>query len=119
MSLNFALCSAKSCANVQMCIVFYYTLIYLYLSSELHLWCSTFKAILNLLIFLQKRAVRIIAEVAYLKHTMPLFKDLHIFPFANLYYFCLGQFMYKQIFHTAPVTIIPEVLNRDIHTYCT
>ncbi len=27
--------------------------------------------------------------------------------------------MYKQIYHTAPVTIISEVFNRDIHTYCT
>ncbi len=50
---------------------------------------------------------------------MPLFKDLHIVPVANLYYFCLVQFMYKHIYHTAPVTIISEVFNRHIHRYCT
>ena len=36
-----------------------------------------------------------------------------------MYDFCLGQFMYKQIHQTAPVTVIYEVFNRDIHKYRT
>ncbi len=119
MSSLFALRNARDCVNIQTCKLLYYTLIYPYLSRGLHLWGSTFKAYLNPLIVLQKRAVRITAGVGYLDPTMPLFKDLHILPIANLYYFCLGQFMYKQIYHTAPVTMISEVFNRDIHTYCT
>ncbi len=31
---------------------------------------------------------------------------LEILPIANVYDFCLGQFMYKQIYHTGHVTII-------------
>ena len=54
-----------------------------------------------------------------MEYTMPLFKDLHILPFVNLYDLCLGQFMYKQIQQTAPVSIISEVFNRDIHRYST
>ncbi len=50
---------------------------------------------------------------------MPLFKDLHIPPIVNLYDFCLGQFMSKQIRQTSPVAIISEVFNSDIHRYST
>ncbi len=84
MSSLFALRNTRNCVNIQTCKLLYYTLIYPYLSRGLHLSGSTFKAYLNPLIVLQTRAVRIIAGVGCLDHTMPLFKDLHILPIVNL-----------------------------------
>ncbi len=90
--LFFALRNARDYVNIQTCKLLYYTLIYPYLTSGLHLSRYTFKTFLNPLM-LQKRAIRIIAAVGRLEHTMPLFRDLHILPIANLYDFCLGQFI--------------------------
>ncbi len=101
MSSLFALRNVRGCVNVQTCKLLYYTLIYPYLRCGLHLLGSTFKTVLNPLIILQKRAVRIIAGVGRLEHTMSLFKNLHILPIVNLYDFCLAEFMYKQIEQTA------------------
>ena len=89
MSSLFALRNARDCVNIQTCKLLYYTLIDPYFSSGLHLWGSTFKTFLNPLIILQKRAVRIIAGVGRLEHTMPLFRDLHVLPIVNLYDFCM------------------------------
>ncbi len=119
MSCLFALRNVRDCVNIQTCKLLYYTLIYPYLSCGLHLWGCTFKTFLNTLIILQKRAIRIIAGVSRLENTMPLFIDLHILRIVNLYDFCLGQCMYKQIQQRAHVTIISEVFNRDIYRYST
>ncbi len=77
----------------------YYKLISPYLRHGLHLWGSTFKAFVNPLIVLQKRAVRIIGGVRYLEHTLVLSKNMHkqhiLLIILLLYYFCLGQFIYK------------------------
>ena len=51
---------------------------------------------------LQKRAVRIIAKVGYRDHTTPLFAELKILRFNDLYEFCLCKFMYKYMNNALP-----------------
>ena len=49
----------------------------------------------NKLFLIQKRAVRIITKTGFLAHTTPLFAELRVLKFNDLYNFNLGKFMYK------------------------
>ncbi len=77
--------------------------------------CKTY---LNKLYILQKKAVRCIANVGMLEHTLPLFQKLHILPLEYMYDLCVGQFMYRQVTCVAPVSILPQItFNQNIHHY--
>ena len=55
----------------------------------------TAKSILNELLILQKRAVRIISKSGYLSHSNPLFKNLGLLKLSDLYDHCCALFVYK------------------------
>ena len=98
----------------------YYTLVYPYLHNGLHLWGGTFKTYLKSLIILQKRAVRIIANASRLAHTCRIFQRLHVLSLEQLHDYCLGKFMYSQIYKLAPALFLEEIIhNRDVHQYHT
>ncbi len=67
--------------------IMYYSLIYPYLSSGIHLWGTTYKTCLEKLIVLQKKAVRIIANADFRAHSslLPLFRHLGILPHSKLH----------------------------------
>ena len=49
---------------------------------------------LNRTVLLQKRAVRIVSKEAFDAHTEPVFHELKILKFENIYLLHLGKFMY-------------------------
>ncbi len=116
----FALRNARTCINEDTSKLLYYTLIYPYLSTGLHLWGSTFKCHTDRISILQKKAIRVIAGAPRLEHTMPLFEKLHILPLTDLYRFSLGQFMYRQIYiHNPAAGMFNVVYNNSIHEHFT
>ena len=66
---------------------YYYALIYPYLSYNVCIWGSTYPTHLQPLIVQQKRVVRIIAGSHYLAHTRPLFLQLGLLEFMDVYRF--------------------------------
>jgi hypothetical protein len=73
----------------------YYSLIYPHLIYCNILWGCATKSILNDLVILQKRAVRIINKRGYLSHSDPLFKNLGLLKMSDLYEHCCALFVYK------------------------
>ena len=58
-------------------------------------WASTYPTNLNRIVILQKKIVRIISNKPFDAHTEPIFKDLQILKFSNIYLFQIGKFMYS------------------------
>ncbi len=119
-SALFALGRARQHITEDSSKLLYYTLVYPYLYNGLHLWGGTFKIYLKSLIILQKRAVRIIANASRLAHTCRIFQRLHVLSLEQLHDYCLGKFMYSQIYKLAPALFLEEIIhNRDVHQYHT
>ena len=76
-------------------LMLYYTLIYPYLSYCCIIWGHASKKVLNRLIILQKRSIRIITGSTYLSSTGPLFKQLNLLTLFDICTFQTVQFMYK------------------------
>ena len=72
----------------------YFSLIYPYMQYCILVRGSTYPLNLNCIVLLQKRAVRIIGNVAYDAHTDPIFQKLKILTYNQTYRFHLGKFMY-------------------------
>ena len=62
--------------NSDTLISLYYSFIYPYLIYSNHVWGNTCKTIMNSLVLLQKKIIRIICGVRPREHTDPLFKRL-------------------------------------------
>jgi hypothetical protein len=98
----------------------YYTLIYPYMSYCNLVWASTYRSRLTVLITLQKRVVRIISNVPYRAHTVPLFHNLKILPFECINKFQVGLFMYKLQMHQIPTNFDYWFCkNSDVHDHYT
>ena len=65
-------------------------------------WASTYRTNLIYLEILQKRVVRTIAKTTFDAHTDPLFQNLGILKFHDIYLIQLGLFMYSYQNHTLP-----------------
>jgi hypothetical protein len=71
----------------------YYSLIHCHLIYANHIWSCTSQSNLNVLIKLQKYAVRIVSAAGYNAHTEPLFKANRILPLPQLTQYFKLQFM--------------------------
>lgn len=101
-------------------LMLYNSLVYSHLSYGILLWGSTFHTYLNMLMTMQKRAVRIVANEPYYSHTKPIFVKLGILEFANIYTFHLGRYMFLQLNELLPKAIHKQYkLNREIHSHNT
>ena len=69
-------------------------------------WASTYPTNLNHIIILQKRLGRIISNQSFEAHTAPLFRELKILRFTDIFLFQLGKFMYLFKFG-----LLPEIFN--------
>ena len=76
-------------------LVLYSTLMLPYLSNCCAIWGNTYISRLNKLIVLQKRAIRLIANVPYLAHTAPLLHKYNCLKLEDLVKFHINNFMYK------------------------
>ena len=66
-----------------------------YLSYCCAIWGNTYISRLNNLIVLQKRAIRLIANVPYLAHTAPLLHKYNCLKLEDLVKFHINNIMYK------------------------
>ena len=73
----------------------YYSLVYPHFQYCIIGWGSTYPSNLNRLILLQKRIVRIVNKRPFDAHTDPLFRDLKILKFVDIYSLHLGKLMYS------------------------
>jgi retron-type reverse transcriptase len=71
----------------------YYSLIHCHLIYANHIWSCTSQSNLNVLVKLQKNAVRIVSAAGYNAHTEPLFKVNRILPLHQLVQYFKLQFM--------------------------
>ena len=84
----------------------YNTLILPYLNYCCIIWGSCNKYLVDRILKLQKRLVRIITSSTFLAHTKPLFLNLNILPIYALYEYNLGIFMFS--FHR---NLLPRSFN--------
>ena len=85
----------------------YYTFIYSFLTYGLIVWGNTYQSILNPLLILQKRALRIITFSSFQEHSTPLFKYTKILKLCDLIHLHIAIFMYK--FHA---NLLPSTFNQ-------
>ena len=57
-------------------------------------WGGTYKANLQRIVILQKRALRIVNNSTYDANTGPIFKELKLFKFHDIHSFQLGFFIF-------------------------
>ena len=97
----------------------YYTSIpYLYYCNLA--WGSTYKANLQRIVILQKRALRIVNNSSYDANTSPIFKELKLLKFHDIHSFQLGFFMFSLKNSTLPSKFNNLFLiNSQIHNYNT
>ena len=111
---------SRFCLSLSSLRILYYSLVYPYLIYCVSVWASTYPTNLNRITILQKRLVRIIANKPFDAHTKPLFKELQILQFTDIFLFQLGKFMY--LFKKGLVPgIFNEMflINNQIHSYNT
>ena len=98
----------------------YYAFIYPYFMYCITVWGNTFSYILDPLMKLQKRALRLVDGAAKYDHTAPIFEKYELLNIRNLYIYCAQIFLYKH--HQE---ILPEVfshffeMNNAVHEYYT
>ena len=98
----------------------YSSLILPYLNYGILAWGNTHQTLLNRLLLLQKKSLRIIYNSAICSHTDPLFVDSRVLKIGDLHKFNLGQFMYNYDKETLPHVfdaMFPK--NQYIHSYPT
>ena len=101
-------------------LMLYSSLILPYLNYGILTWGNTHVTLLDKLLLLQKKALRIIFNMAPRSHTDSLFLDNNILKIKDLYLFQLGQFMYNYNNNTLPAIFDEMFLkNQLVHKYPT
>ena len=101
-------------------LILYNSLILPYISYCNIVWGFCKQHLLNRILLLQKRAVRIICHKPFLSHSRPLFLKLNILPISLLHDFQLCVFMYSYYNNLLPKNFCNIFqTNRDIHRYNT
>ncbi len=96
--------SAKNFINPKALTALYYSLIHSHLIYAIHIWSTCSQKMLNSLYILQKRAIRIIHNLAYNQHTEPYFKKSKILPLPSLVEFFKLQFMQNYVQGFLPIS---------------
>ena len=83
-------------------------------------WGGTYKANLQRIVILQKRALRIVNNSTYDANTSPIFKELKLLKFHDIHSFQLGFFMFSLNNSTLPSKFNNLFqINSQIHNYNT
>ena len=100
-------------------LILYNSFVLPYLNYSVLTWGSS-SVNCDKLLFLQKRAVRIISSAGYRDHTADLFVNLKLLRFKDIYYLNLGKLMYKYTNNALPGCFISCFeLTSNIHSYNT
>ena len=106
----FAIKSAKNVLPKKLLRTLYYALMYPYIDYGIMLWGAAAKSLIKPLEVLQKKAIRNIMGTNYKTPTLPLFKELRILSFQDVFNLNMCKFMYDYHQRT-----LPDPLN-DIFT---
>ena len=83
-------------------------------------WGSANKSVLQPLILYQKKIIRIITQSDFYAHTNPLFKQLHILKFDELFMYATQIHMYKTIVLDKYPVLLRSIFENQInHNYAT
>ena len=98
----------------------YGTLINSYIYYGILAWGNTSSFLLDKILQIQKRAIRIVNRKPFLAHTNELFLSNKVFKITDLFLLNLGVFMYKLFLNTLPGAFSNMFIrNEDLHTYPT
>ena len=81
----------------------YFSLVYPYFTYCNLVWASTYRANIIRLEILQIRVITTIAKTTFGAHTDPLFQNLGVLKFHDIYLIQLGLFMYSYQNYTLPL----------------
>ena len=110
----------KHCIGAKAKCTLYCSLVLPYINYCNVVWACTYHSKLDKMYKLQKRVIRIIANVGYLSHTEPLFSKYHILSVFELNKLQVGMLMFKCM---KLKTTLPQflqdyfILKSDIHPY--
>ena len=100
--------------------ILYFALVYPYFQYCITVWRSTYSTNLNRIVVLQKRALQIIDKQDFGVHTSPIFYELIILKFEDIYLFNLGKFIYQYKHTLLPDCFACPLLTvNQIHNYNT
>jgi hypothetical protein len=91
----------------------YYSIVYPYLTYGITLWGSTFESQLKKIKVMQKKVVRTIYGAPYNAHTEPIFKQLKIVKFEDLYKLQVAKFTYHFMRRELPTPLMNIYSRRE------
>ena len=98
----------------------YYCFVYPYLQYCNEVWGNAYSTHLNRIKLLQKRVIRVIANVDKYYHTDALFTRFKILKFQQINHYMIGQIMYKAFMKSLPEPVQSIfVMNETIYDYDT
>ena len=110
----------KNCLPNKSLLTLYSSLILPYLNYGLLAWGNACQTLLDKIILLQKRVIRIISHTHFLAHTDPLFFDNKVLKINDLFLYQLGLFMYDYKHNVLPAVFNSMFqFNQSIHSYPT
>ena len=80
-------------------------------------WGGTYKANLQRIVILQKRALRIVNNSTYDANTSPIFKELKLLKFHDIHSFQLGLCFHSRTLHSLPNSITSSYNTRNAHSF--
>ena len=100
--------------------ILYYSMVYPYLTYGIALWGSTFQCHIHKLKVLQKKAIRCICGAKYNAHSDPIFKQLSILKFDDIYKLNVAKIMLTYVREELP-TRLQSIFrfDRNTHAYNT
>ena len=98
----------------------YATLITSYMYHGILAWGNCASFLLDKILHIQKRSIRIVNRTSFLAHTNELFFTNKVFKITDLFLYNLGMFMYKLLINELPEAFMTMFKkNNEIHTYPT
>jgi len=111
---------ARKCLNHSSLRSLYFSFISSYLSYCIVVWGGTYKVVLDPLVKLQKKAVRIVCCKKNRESTVNLFTELNILPLEAMYQYHVSIFMYKYCNAKLPGIFNNYYVRSDnVHNYFT
>ena len=85
---------------------------YIHYCSEI--WENTYHSKINIIIIIQKRAIRLLFDAGRLDHTAPLFQRANVLTFTDIVKLKTAVFMYKAYHYMLPENIQRNVVKKDV-----
>jgi Reverse transcriptase (RNA-dependent DNA polymerase) len=110
---------ARSVLNISLLRLLYSTMIHPHLNYCIVLWGGAAVTVIDKVVKLQKRAIRLICNAAYRAHTSPLFRLCNILKVNDLYNKELCLLMFKALHNTLPTSCAANFKRLPVRLYNT